>query len=141
MSVGRRTLPTSPVQGIEQGGVSGGCLCPSAVDEEGAAEVSEGLEVFGFAFVAADEAAVVEQPGQAGLDDPAVAAKPLGRVDARAGDPDGDAAAADLCPECSLVICLVGVELGGAVPGSASPGANRGERVQQRHHDLRIVDL
>ena len=50
-------------------------LDQAAVGEQGAGEVGEGLEVFGFAVVAADEAAVAEQPGQAGFDDPAVPAE------------------------------------------------------------------
>src|SRR5947199_3346598 len=65
------------------GTVSGGCLGPAAVAEQGAGEVGEGLEVFGFAVVAAYEAAVVEQPGQAGFDDPAVPSEPLVGLDAR----------------------------------------------------------
>src|SRR5438874_13123547 len=64
--------------------------------EQGAAEVGEGLEMLGFAVVAAHEAAVALQPGQAGLDDPAVPAQPLGGLDALAGDAHHDAASAYL---------------------------------------------
>jgi hypothetical protein len=37
-----------------------------------------------------------EQPGQAGFDNPAVAAEALGGLNVLAGDPDGDAPTADL---------------------------------------------
>jgi len=50
-----------------------------------------------------------------------VAAEPLGGLDILAGDSDGDAAS--------------------AVPGPAAPGPDWGEGVQQRHHDLRVVDV
>lgn len=47
----------------------------SAVGQQNASQVGEGLEVVGFAFVAAHESAVALQPRQAGLDDPAVSAE------------------------------------------------------------------
>jgi hypothetical protein len=89
------------------------------------------LEVFGFAVVAADAAAVAQQPGQAGLDDPAVLAEAAGGLDAFAGDPHGDAAAADLGTQGGLVVGLIGVQLAGSV---AWPAADRGGGVQQWHH-------
>jgi hypothetical protein len=54
--------------------------------------------MLGFAVVAAYESAVVEEPRQACLDDPAVPAKALGGLDAFAGDADLDPAATDLGP-------------------------------------------
>jgi hypothetical protein len=80
------------------GSVSVGDLGPAAVAEQYAREVCEGLEVFGFAFVAADQATVVHEPGQAGLYDPAPPAELLGGLHAFAGDPHADATAADLGP-------------------------------------------
>jgi hypothetical protein len=58
-----------------------------------AAEVGEGLDVSGFAFVAAGQAAVVEQPRQARLDDPAVSSGAVGGLDtfAVAGGTAGNA--------------------------------------------------
>lgn len=51
-----------------------GDLPESAVADEDGGEVGEGLEMLGFAFVAAGQTAVVHQPGQGCLDDPAVPA-------------------------------------------------------------------
>ena len=48
--------------GANEGGVSVGGFGRSSVADEDAAEVGEGLEMLSFAFVAADQAAVVEQP-------------------------------------------------------------------------------
>ena len=66
----------------------------SSVGDQGAAEVGEGLEVFGLAFVAANQASIVLQPGQARFDDPPVAAEAFGGLDAFAGDTHADAAPA-----------------------------------------------
>ena len=106
-------------------------------DEDGG-EVSEGLEMFGFAFVAAREAAVVGEPGQACLDDPPVPAKALRGLDAFAGDTHHDATAADLGPDRLVVVGLVRVQLRGPVTGTATPGSHRCEGVQQREQQLRV---
>ncbi|WP_327007593.1 hypothetical protein OHA72_10175 [Dactylosporangium sp. NBC_01737] len=45
--------------------------------DENGGEVGEGLEMLGFAFVAEGQAAVVHEPGQAGLDDPPVPDQPM----------------------------------------------------------------
>jgi len=70
-----------------------------------------------------------------------VAAEPLGGLDILAGDSDGDAASADLGSQSRDVVGLVGTQLSRAVPGPAAPGPDWGEGVQQRHHDLRVVDV
>jgi hypothetical protein len=106
-------------------------LDESAVAEQGAAEVGEGLEVFGFAVVAADESAVVLEPGQAALDDPAVAAEALGGFDTLAGDADCDAASADLFAQGADVVGLVAVEFVGSVSGPAASAAHWCDGVQQ----------
>ncbi len=125
-----------PTRGL--GRVSVGGFDESAVGEQGAGEVGEGLEVFRFAVVAAYQAAVTQEPGQAGFDDPAVPAEALRRLDALAGDPDSDAPTPDLGPQQALVVGLVGVQFRGSVPWPASRAADRGERVEQRHHHLRV---
>ena len=90
------------------------------------------MEVVGFAVVAADESAIVLQPGQAGFDDPAVAAQSLGGLDASAGDAYADAASADLLAQGADVIGFVAVELVGSVSGSSAAALDRGDGVQQR---------
>ncbi|GAA0913551.1 hypothetical protein GCM10009558_021690 [Virgisporangium aurantiacum] len=97
--------------------------------------------MLGFAFVAAARSTVGLEPGQAGFDDPAVPAEALGALDRLAGDPHGDPASADLRPQGRNVVGLVRMEFGGTVPRPAPAGADRGDRVQQRHHDLRVVDV
>lgn len=64
----------------------------SAVADEGAGDASEGEEVFGFAFVAAVEAAAAGEPGHGPFYGPAVAAQPLRGLDSSAGDAVLDAA-------------------------------------------------
>lgn len=99
------------------------------------------MEVFGFAFVAADESAVALQPGEAGFDDPAVAAEALGCVDTFAGDPHRDPAPADLVPQCLDVVGLVGVEFVGSVAGPATWAGDGCDGVEQRYEDLGVVDV
>lgn len=94
--------------------------------------------MFGFAFVAANQPSVVLQPGQTCFDDPPVPAQPLGGLDALAGDPNGDAAAADLSAQRPLVVRLVGVQLARALAGSAATGPDRGDRVQQWQQQLGV---
>ena len=81
--------------------------------------------MLGFAVVAAHEAAVAGQPGQACLDDPAVTAKAVGGLDAFAGDPHGDAAPLELGAERADVAGLVGVEFLGPAAGPAASAADR----------------
>lgn len=85
-------------------------------DEDGG-EVGEGLAMLGFAFVAAREATVVGEPGQARLDDPPVPAETLGGLDAFAGDSHDDAPAADLGPDRLVVVGLMSMQ-GLVLPGS-----------------------
>lgn len=99
------------------------------------------MEGLGFAFVAAGELAVALKPGQASFDGPAVAAQALRTLDRLAGDPHGDPTPADLCPQGRNVI-MPGPR--GVWPGGAEAvpaGADRGDRVQQCHHDLPVVDV
>src|SRR3954447_19614675 len=63
--------------------------------EEGSAEVEKGIVQRGIALVAHQQAAVAVQPGEAAFDHPAVAPEPHARLAAAAGDPRGDAAAAE----------------------------------------------
>jgi len=80
-------------------------------EQRGGGESEEGEEVAGFAFVAEGESAAAEQPGQGGLDDPAVPAEALAGLDAGAGDPRGDAALAQERAQLGGVVGLVGVQL------------------------------
>jgi hypothetical protein len=69
--------------------------------------------------VAAYRAAVAQQPGRAGFDDPAVPAGPVAGLDAVAGDADGDASAADLDPQQAYH----GVSIRSGSPGGTGAGA------------------
>ena len=128
-----KKFPAEPL-----GSVSVGDLFESAVADEDGGEVGKGLEMLGFAFVAAGQAAVVHQPGQCCLDDPTVPAQPLGGLDTLAGDPHDDAAAADLGPDCLLVVGLVAVQFPRPLAGPATSAGDRGDRVQQREQQLRV---
>jgi hypothetical protein len=106
--------------------------------DEDAAKVDEGLEVFGFAFVAADQAAIVHQPGQARLHDPPVPTQALRGLDALASDAHRYPAPADLSAQCPLVVGLVRVQFHGPLARSSAAGPDRSDRVQQRQHQLRV---
>jgi len=67
--------------------------------------------VAAFAFVADGEAAVAEEPGYGPLDLPPVPSEALGRLDARAGDPRGDAAPAQPGDGLGGMAGLVAAEL------------------------------
>lgn len=95
----------------------------------------------GFSVVAADESAVVLQPGQAGFDDPAVAAQAFGGLDALSGDPHTDAALADLVTYRFDVVGLVAVELVGAVSWPAATALDRGDGIKQRNQQVRVGDV
>jgi hypothetical protein len=61
-----------------------------------------------------------------------VPAEPFGGLDALAGDPNLDATAADLGPQRGLIVCLVGVQLGGPPTRPATRCPDGYNRVQQR---------
>src|SRR6266498_1269295 len=84
--------------------------CEVAGADQGAGEGEEGHHP-GFGALVADlEAAATQQPGHRALDLPALAAQPLRRLDPAAGDPGGDAAAAQRPSAARVVVALVGVE-------------------------------
>ena len=66
--------------------------------DEAAAEGEEGLVAVGAALIADGQAAVAVEPGEGPLDDPAVAAQALARIDPLAGDADLDVAARQRLP-------------------------------------------
>ena len=87
--------------------------------DQGACDDGERGEVFGFAVVAANEAAVAHEPGHGSFDDPAVAAQALGRLNALAGYTHRDAADLHGRAEWFLVVGLVRVQFLGPAPWSA----------------------
>jgi hypothetical protein len=72
------------------------------------------------------------QPGEAALDDPAVAAQPGAVRDAAAGDPRSDAAGAQLAAVDVVVVAAVGEQLPWAPAGPAASASDRRHRVDQR---------
>src|SRR5438477_5096725 len=81
--------------------------------------------MLGFPVVAAHEAAVAQQPGQAGLDDPAMPTQPGRGLDPFPGDPHTDTAATDLAATpaghtpCPRAACPADAEAGPGGNGSA----------------------
>jgi hypothetical protein len=98
-------------------------------------------EVAAFAFVADGEAKVAEQPGDGTLDLPPVPSQALGRLDARMGDPRGDAASAQPCQGLSGMVNLVRVQLAGAPAPRPAPGADGRYRLDQRLERVAVVDV
>lgn len=72
----------------------------------------EGLEDVGATLVADSEPTVAAEPGQRTLHDPTVPAQTLAALDATTGDPRGDATAAAGLAAATVVVGLVGVQLG-----------------------------
>jgi hypothetical protein len=69
----------------------------------------------GAPLVAHGEAPLAGEPGERALDDPAVAPEALTTVDAHAGNPDSDVAAAQRLAAAEDVVALIGVQLGGTL--------------------------
>src|SRR3712207_1760715 len=85
---------------------------------KGAGQVQEGQHRGGLAVVPDGEAAKSEQPGDGPLHDPPIPTEALTRVHAPAGDPRGDAPAAQGPPEDREVVARVRVELGRPAAGA-----------------------
>jgi hypothetical protein len=75
-------------------------------------------------LVAGLQSPIAHQPGQRPLHHRAVAAQPLARLDAAAGDPRDDPASAQGAAAAWVVVALVAVQLGRALAGP--PGATVG---------------
>jgi hypothetical protein len=104
----------------------------AAVADEGCGYAYEGEEVFRLALVAAVEPSAVGKPRDGPLDDPSVAAKPLRRLDAAAGDAVSDTAFAEPAAQVVVVVTLVRVELAGAPSTGSSPGPDRRNAPHER---------
>lgn len=74
--------------------------------DESCGNADEGEEVLSFALVAAVQAAAAGQPGHGALHHPAVAAQPLGGLDALAGDAVVNAALAEPSAQVVVVVSL-----------------------------------
>src|SRR5512135_1420675 len=91
--------------------------------------------------VAEGEAAVVEQPGDGGLDLPAVSAESGGGLDAAAGDAGGAAVGAEPGAQLGVVVALVGVELVGSGAAGSAAGADRRDGPDQGLQALAVVGV
>jgi hypothetical protein len=85
-------------------------------------------------FVADAEAAVLVQPGDRALDDPALGAKPGAVRCLRRRDPRLDAAAAKLAAAFARVVGTVAVQPSRSAARPAAASAHRWDRVDQRDH-------
>ena len=97
-----------------------------------AAEGEECLVDVVTALVTDRQPAVLGQPRQGPLDDPPVAAEPLARVDAAAGDAAADPPPPEVAPTPWVVVALVGVQLARALsrpPRLAGRTTERGDRL------------
>lgn len=103
-------------------------------DAEGAVEVS-------VTFVADGEAPELIDPGEGPLDHPSVLAEMLGAVDAPPGDAGRDAPLAQVLAAAVEVVALVGVELFWPLAGTATPLANRVERIDHRGQRHAVVPV
>jgi DNA helicase II / ATP-dependent DNA helicase PcrA len=88
--------------------------------DERAAEVEEGEMDVGPPLIAHRQPAEAAQPRQRALDDPAVPAEPLARLDAAARDARDDAAPPAGDATARVVVTLVGMQLGRAPSGTAA---------------------
>jgi hypothetical protein len=97
--------------------------------------------VAAFAFVSHGEAAVAEEPGDGSLDLPPVPSQALGRLDARPGDPRGDAAPAQPGQGLGGMVGLVAAELARAPAPRPAPGADGRDCLDQRLQRVAVVDV
>jgi hypothetical protein len=84
------------------------------------------------ALVAGAQSLEGVQPGEAALDDPAVATQPGAVCDAAASDPRRDAAGAQLAAVDVVVVAAVGEQLPWAPAGPAASAPDRRNGVDQR---------
>ena len=85
----------------------------------------------GPSFVADEQSFELVEPGEAALDDPAVAAQRRAVVGLAAGDLRPDAALADLVAVRVGVVAAVGEQLLGPPSGPAEPAAHMGHPVHE----------
>ena len=79
--------------------------------DHGTGEMKEGLVDVGSSLVSHHQSAEPVLPREAALNDPAISAEPLSRLDALACDPRQRSALVEPSPEPSGVVGLVGVQL------------------------------
>ncbi len=95
----------------------------------------------GAAFVADCQATELVEPGEAALDDPAVAAELLGAFDAASGDPWHDVSAPAGITAAAVIVGFVGVQLVGPLPGTSRFAADGGNCIDQRFERHAVVDV
>lgn len=103
--------------------------------------MTEGLADVGSAFVAGGDAAEACEPSQGAFDDPAVAAEPVGAVNATAGNARLDTAHAAGLAAGGVVVGLVGVQLRGASARPAAAPADGTHRVQHWPQEAAVVPV
>ena len=86
------------------------------------------------AFVADAEAAVLVQPGDRALDDPALLAEPGAVSCLGSGDPRLDVAAAQLAAALARVVGAVAVQLARPPARTAAAAAHGRDRIDERDH-------
>ncbi|SFD78338.1 hypothetical protein SAMN05421773_13027 [Streptomyces aidingensis] len=93
------------------------------------------------AFVPDGEAAVAEEPADRPLDPPAVSAESLAGLDAGAGDPRGDAPAAEPSAVSGGVVRLVGPELVGSAAARSAARPYRRYATDEGPERVSVVDV
>lgn len=93
------------------------------------------------ALVADSQAAVRAELGQGALDHPAMTPEPFLGFDALASDPATDSASPQITPAATVVVALVGMELGRALAGTAPRALDRGNRLDQFLEDDLVGDV
>jgi hypothetical protein len=104
-------------------------------------EGEEGAEQVGVVFVADGEPVVVEEPGDAAFDDPAILAEGGAGVDACACDAGCDPSVAESSAQFGGVVGLVGVRLGGPCSSGTSPRAHCGDGFDQWCERVSVVGV
>jgi hypothetical protein len=107
--------------------------------QEGAAELEEGRVHVGSALVVDGEAAHLVQVRERALDDPAMAAQVITRVDPAARDACLDATGAEGSSRRGEVVGFVRVELGGAAARTTGLAAHRRHGVERGREDGDLV--
>jgi hypothetical protein len=103
-----------------------------AIADQRAGQLEQAEVDVAAALVAGAQSLEGVQPGEAALDDPAVAAQAGAVGDAAAGDPRSDPALAELTAVDVVVVAAVGEQLPWAPAGSAASAPDRRNGVDQR---------
>jgi hypothetical protein len=111
----------------------------SAVTNEGCGYACEGEEMFCLAFVAAVKPAAAGEPGHGPLNNPSVAAEPLGGLDPFAGYAVGDAPLAESAAQVVIVVAFVGVQLRWAAATGSVGRTNGRDATHERLKALAVM--